>query len=204
MEYRSVGNRCAVRIESLQLYLPIVDIIEILNKKGFQVIDVDIIALACQCIKNSVYRRGVRIHEAPNIVDCSSLMKWLYGQVGIWLPRRSIQQREYAEHIGLSEISCGDVIFVTGWINYYLDNHEDGVGHVGIATGDGTVIYAAGKDVGVIESKLEHFITKGSLRGIRRYIKKEDWVITLEIPPNRDVELENDIRWIVLQSLPQS
>ena len=171
--------------------------------KKFKVLRVDVVALARSCVGVSRYRRGARLVEAPAIFDCSTLIKWSYGQCGIWLPRRSIQQRELGESVELSEITSGDVVFVSGWVDYYLDSPADGVGHVGIATGDNTVIHAGNRKIGVVETPLDKFVGKDKFRGVRRYIPKYREVTILETPVGREVEIADDIRWIVLQSLPK-
>lgn len=166
-------------------------------------IKVDIVALARQCISTSQYRRGARPSEAPAIVDCSSFIKWLYAQRGIWLPRRPIQQHELGETINLDELIAGDVVFVSGRIDYYHDDPTNGVGHVGIATGDGTVVHAANKKIHITETPIGEFLDKTTFRGARRYIPKDIEVLTFETPPDREIEIMDDIKWIVLQSLPR-
>ena len=203
MEYRAVGNRCAVVLNSLCLPTSRKETFTILANKGFVLVEVDIVVLARQCIATSRYRRGSRLFEAPTVVDCSSFIKWLYAQRGIWLPRRSIQQRELGETVNLDELVAGDVIFVSGWIDYYHDDPTNGVGHVGIATGDGTVVHAADRKANVVETPLDKFVGKTKFRGARRYIPEGVEVLTLEIPLNREVEIADDIRWIILQSLPK-
>lgn len=203
MEYRAVGNRCAVDLDSLFLPISNDKALNILTQKGFKVLEVDLVGLARRCIVISSYRRGAKLSEAPTIVDCSSLIKWLYGQRGIWLPRRSIQQRELGEHVSLNDVSMGDVIFTRGAVNYYHSNPRDSVGHVGMVTGEGTVIHAANSRVGIIESSLDNFLCVTKFRGIRRYVPKDQTVLTLETPTDREVETADDIRWIVLQSLPK-
>lgn len=136
-------------------------------------------------------------------MDCSSLMKWLYRERGIWLPRRTIQQRELGEKVELNDAMAGDIVFVSGHIDYYYDDPLDGVGHVGIVTYGKTIIHAANSRVGVIEEDLETFLDKREFRGARRYIPKGAEVLTLETPPEREVEIEDDLRWIILQSLPK-
>ncbi len=202
MEYRAVGNHCAVILDSLNLPISREEALAILNHKGFMAVEVDIIALARQCIGTSQYRRGAKPSEAPAVVDCSSFVKWLYGMRGIWLPRRSIQQRELGEAVSLDELVAGDVVFVSGWIDYYHNDPANGVGHVGITTGGGTVIHAADKKANVVESSLDKFVGKIKFRGARRYLPKGVEVLTFETPPNREVEIADDIRWIILQSLP--
>lgn len=201
MEYRAVGNRCAVILDSLRLPISREETLTILTQKGFGVVEVNIIALARQCIGTSQYRRGARPSEAPKVVDCSSFIKWLYAQRGIWLPRRSIQQRELGETVNLDELVAGDVVFVSGKIDYYHDDPSNGVGHVGIATGNGTVIHAANREINVVESPLEKFVGENKFRGARRYIPRNVEVLTLTTPADREVEITDDIRWIVLQSL---
>ena len=202
MEYRAVGSRCAVILDSLHLPISREEALAILNHKGFVLVEVDIIALARQCIGTSQYRRGARPSEAPTVVDCSSFIKWLYAQRGIWLPRRSIQQRELGEVVNLDELVAGDVVFISGRIDYYHDDPANGVGHVGIATGYGTVVHAADRKVNVVESPLDKFVGEAKFRGARRYIPQNVEVLTFETPLNREVEVADDIKWIILQQLP--
>ena len=153
MEYQAVGNRCAVDIDAFELPLTREKVLSILASKGFDIIEVDLIALARRCMGVSRYRRGARLWEAPGIVDCSSFMKWLYGNVGIWLPRLSIQQREFGERTELCDLVAGDLVFVSGHLNYHRNNSADDVGHIGIATNNKTIIHAT-YGAGVIESDL--------------------------------------------------
>ncbi len=202
MEYRAVGTRCAVSIDSLGLPISVEKSLAILISKEFKILEIDLIALARQCTKTSKYLRGAKPSDAPAIVDCSSFIKWLYGQRGMWLPRRSIQQRKLGIPVTLEDIYSGDVVFVSGSIDYYDNDPSDGVGHVGIATGEGTVIHAANREANIIESSLGNFVGKTKFRGIRRYVPKDQIVLTLETPANREVETADDLRWIILQSLP--
>ena len=201
MEYRSVGSRVAVDIDSLRLPISKGEILEILAIKKFKALEIDIVALARKLVGVSEYRRGAKLAEAPAIFDCSSMIKWLYGQCGIWLPRRSIQQRELGEVVEFNQISSGDVVFVSGWIDYYFDDIADGVGHVGIATNCNTVVHAADKKSGVVETPLGVFVGKNKFRGARRYIQKNREFVILETPSDREVEIADDIRWIVLQTI---
>jgi cell wall-associated NlpC family hydrolase len=203
MEYRAVGNRVAVSLDSLHLPISHEETLAMLTKKDFTLVEVDIIALARQCIGVSQYRRGANPSEAPVIVDCSSFMKWLYAQRGIWLPRRSIQQREYGKVVNLNELVAGDLVFASGRISYHHHDPADGVGHVGIATDDGTIIHAANKKANVIETLLDEFVGKTKFRGARRYIPKDVNVLTFETPADRYVEIADDLRWIIQQSLPE-
>lgn len=201
MEYRAVGNRLSINLTELQLPISNREIINLLFKKGFKILEVDLASLARQCIEVSKYRRGARLREAPAVVDCSSFTKWLYGQKGVWLPRRSIQQRKFGLVVEVDEIVAGDLVFVSGHINYYDYDPKDGVGHVGIATDEGTVVHAANSKLNIVESSLEEFIDKDKFRGANRYIPEDGEIFTLETPVDREIETSDDIRWIILQSL---
>ncbi|MEK7139271.1 MAG: NlpC/P60 family protein [Patescibacteria group bacterium] len=204
MDYRAVGNRCAVAMDPLQLPIPTDQAVDILETLGFRVVAVDLIALARQCVGTSRYRRGARLSQAPAVVDCSSLTKWLYAQLGIWLPRRSIQQRDLGFDVWPHELLPGDLVFVSGWINYYHHDPASGVGHVGIATGAGTVIHAANRQLGVVESPLDAFVGQTKWRCAKRYLPVSIGVLTLETPAGREVETSSDILWIIRQSLPRT
>ena len=212
---RAVGNRCAVGIDDLELPISRKKVLALLLEKQFKVLEVDLISLARSCVGVSEYRRGARPSEAPAVVDCSSFIKWLYGQKGIWLPRRSIQQSVLGDKMidPFTEIKCfpsedpfrwlhaGDVVFVSGKIDYYHRNSKKGIGHVGIFTGEGSVIHAASKKLGVVETPFFEFANRSSLRVIKSYLPEEGEVVTLETPLGREIEGSDDIRWIVLQSL---
>jgi hypothetical protein len=98
------------------------------------------------------------------------------------------------------DIKAGDVIFASGAIDYYMNDPSDGVGHVGIATDNCSVIHAANSKVNIIESDISDFMGS-KFRGARRYGICDKDVLTLQVPRSRDVEIDDDLRWIILQSL---
>ncbi len=198
--YRAVGNRCAVDIGGLSLPLEEREALNILTRLGFRIVEFDLVKAARGLVGQAKYRRGARLSEAPEVFDCSGLAKWLYAQKGVWLPRRSIQQREFGHKTELQNIKAGDLVFTSGRINYYETNRGDGVGHVGIFSGEDSVVHAANSKIGITESPLESFISNNTFRGVRRYAKKPD-TLTLETPSTREVETSDDIKWIILQTL---
>lgn len=202
MYFRAVGTRCAVDINAL--HLPISDemALTILMQKGFQLVNVDVVMLARSRVGKSTYRRGARTHEGPDTFDCSSLMKWLYAQKGIWLPRRSIQQRQACIRVATDQLIAGDLVFTSGYIDYFDTDPGDGVGHVGLATGSSTIIHAANSKVGIIESPIETFVGNDAFRGIGRIIPAAMDVRTFACPVGREIESSDDIRWVILQNLP--
>lgn len=204
MEYRSVGHRCAVDLDALRLPIPPTEAMAILATLGARMIAVDIVALAKGCIGSTAYRRGAHPREAPGVADCSSLVQWLYGQRGVWLPRRAIQQRAYGEPVPRNSIRACDLVFTSGRIDRYDHDPADGVGHVGIAIDAGTVVHAANARAGVIASPLDRFAPPDIFRGARRYLPLDRTIHTIEIPDARCVETTDDVRWIILGHLPHA
>jgi len=75
---------------------------------------------------------------SPSGFDCSGLVQYVYGQLGISLPRTSEEQSQVGAPVpGLSEAQPGDLLFFAG-----SDGTPSAPGHVGIYVGDGQMIDA--------------------------------------------------------------
>lgn len=92
----------------------------------------DLVALARQQIGDP-YVWG---EEGPDEFDCSGLMQWTYKQFGLTLPRVTGDQVRVGVEVPRAQIQPGDLIF-SSW---------DGKphSHVGMATGEGTIVNAPG------------------------------------------------------------
>lgn len=202
MKFQAVGNRCAVHVPSLDLPIADDQALLLLEGLGYRQIEVDTVALARERIGKATYRRGARMREAPDVFDCSSFMKWLYGRRGIWLPRYSIQQYEDCHLLPSGNFLAGDLVFSAGFRPYYRSHPAAGVGHVGIVTNDLTVVHAANSEEGVVEEPLAEWQQWVGFRGVRRRLPSGLPIITLECPPDAEVECSDDIRWKILQRLP--
>jgi cell wall-associated NlpC family hydrolase len=66
---------------------------------------------------------------SPSGFDCSGLTSYVYGQLGVDLPRTSSDQRYAGTEIPFSELQPGDLIWSPG--------------HIGIYAGDGMVVEAS-------------------------------------------------------------
>lgn len=119
------------------------------------------------------------------------------------MPRRTIQQIRLGFDVSLAELDRGDLVFTSGFIDYYDFDPSDGVGHVGIATGEETIIHAANRKLGLVETPVSDFLRKYSFRVVRRIFHSNQTVITLSTPIEREVEFSDDIRWLILQTLPK-
>lgn len=91
-------------------------------------------------------------------------------------------------------------MFVSGYRDYFISNPSEGVGHVGMATGEGTIIHAANKKSGVIEVPLADFCGN-DFRGVTRIVPDLSRLLVFETPLEREVETSDDIRWIIAQRL---
>ncbi len=79
-------------------------------------------------------------------VDCSGLAQVAFSCAGIQLPRDAYQQAEYGETVDFIETAKpGDLAF--------FDNEEGRITHVGILTGEGTILHASGS---VRIEKIDH------------------------------------------------
>jgi cell wall-associated NlpC family hydrolase len=91
---------------------------------------------------------------SPSGFDCSGLVSWVYGRLGISLPHNAAALYGVGRPIRRSRLRPGDLLFFHG------------LGHVGIYIGRGRMIHApqSGRDV-EIQSLA---VRRGSLVGARR------------------------------------
>jgi len=68
--------------------------------------------------------------ESPAGFDCSGLVAWVYGRLGVSLPRVAADQYRAGRHVPRSMLRPGDLVFFHG------------LGHVGIYMGGGRFIHA--------------------------------------------------------------
>lgn len=80
----------------------------------------------------------------PNAFDCSGLTSWAHAQAGKSIPRTSQAQASAGQNVSLDALQPGDVIV------YY-----SGASHVGIYTGNGTIIDALNSGAPVAERPLD-------------------------------------------------
>lgn len=74
--------------------------------------------------------------DSPDGWDCSGFVQWVYGQMGIDLPRVSYQQANYGERVSLNKLQPGDLV---AWDN---SSRNSGADHIAIYLGNGRIIEA--------------------------------------------------------------
>ncbi|HEY2505406.1 MAG TPA: NlpC/P60 family protein [Streptosporangiaceae bacterium] len=100
-------------------------------------------SIGVQALRLALTKRGdpyVWGAAGPSSFDCSGLVVWSYGQLGISLMHFTGDLWNEGEHVSRSELEPGDLVF------FYAD-----LGHVGIYLGDGMMVDAPtfGQDVQV-------------------------------------------------------
>jgi cell wall-associated NlpC family hydrolase len=101
------------------------------------------------------YRWGGESPESG--FDCSGLVRWAYGRIGIDLPHSSYALYGEGRRVAESRLESGDVLFF------------EGLGHVGLYLGRGRMVHApqSGRSVEVV--RLGGLGYGGRLIGARRF-----------------------------------
>jgi cell wall-associated NlpC family hydrolase len=103
---------------------------------------------------------------SPAGFDCSGLCQYVYGRIGIALPRTSRSQYQVGAHIPpdrLDLLRPGDLVF------FGTDGDPSRVHHVGIYVGDGDFVHAPQSgDVVKVSSLTERIATRGDYVGASR------------------------------------
>lgn len=90
---------------------------------------------------------------SPKGFDCSGLVFYSYGQLGVRVPRTSADQRRTAKRVGVTRLQKGDLVFFDMlWKT----------GHVGIFIGNGQFVHApsSGKHVRVSSLSTGYFASR--------------------------------------------
>lgn len=80
--------------------------------------------------------------SAPGVTstfDCSSYTQYVFGKMGIWLPRVSSAQAYMGEKVDRAYLSVGDLVF--------FNTSGKGISHVGIYAGNGHMLHASSQGV---------------------------------------------------------
>ena len=104
--------------------------------------------------------------EGPNQFDCSGLTYYMYGSMGIELPRVAREQAKVGKRIYTKDLKYGDLIF-------FATNRRNSrkITHVGMYLGDGWFTHASTVKHEVVYSNLfTSAYYKKKLRICRRYL----------------------------------
>lgn len=96
--------------------------------------------------------------EDPSGFDCSGLVQYVFGKLGIKTPRVTYQQFAAGKKINPKNVQPGDLVF--------FRMEQQGPGHVGIYVGNGKYINAP--QTGDVV-KISELANRSDLVGVRRY-----------------------------------
>lgn len=107
--------------------------------------------------------------EGPDHFDCSGYTYYMYGSMGINIPRVAREQAKVGKHIKPTELQYGDLIF------FDTTKRRNGkITHVGMYLGDGWFTHASTKKYEVVYSNLHTSkYYKKRLRICRRYLPEQ-------------------------------
>ena len=91
---------------------------------------------------------------SPSGFDCSGLVSYAYGKLGVALPHNAAAQYSFGRPVPIGHLQPGDLVFFSG------------LGHVGLAVGGGRYIHAPQSGERVEISSLAS--RSGSIVGARR------------------------------------
>ena len=153
------------------------------------------------------YRSGASVtYDAPEAFDCSSLSAWMFKEVGVAIPRMSVDQFVFTERIEKNDLQFGDLVFSNTGIVLKTGIHKEsieflpgvkvphGVDHLGVFIDDGNVLHTSSDTGKAIIEKLESAKMFKNIVGYGRIngIDKERFVVT--IPSERlDLRIKEDL-----------
>lgn len=113
------------------------------------------------------YSMAEDLRNSNGYWDCSSMICRVYSELGLdinpggdteYLLRRA---REHGQEISESELQAGDIILIKTQRGAE-NNHLDGVGHVVMWCGDGTIVHAAGRKLGTVHQSWQSYGGRGN------------------------------------------
>lgn len=87
------------------------------------------------------YRAHATIQSAPGAFSCSTLVKYAFASVGIWMPRYAVDQSYRGTAVEAVDWRPGTLAFWKG--EFPVRDPDRAVGHVGIVCGDRRIIHAS-------------------------------------------------------------
>ncbi len=132
-----------------------------------------VISLALELVGNATYQFAARLEEAPRVINCQTLIAWVYGQHGIAVPNLLSEQLYCGIPIALDAAQKGDWIFTRGrGYNFYDgERAKNGVGHIGLVIENGIVLHASFKARTVVKESVNAFIgDQNRFRGVYRLL----------------------------------
>jgi phenylalanyl-tRNA synthetase beta subunit len=202
LDIRNVSKKIGIEIGEDK----ILEILRSLGIKPHKVESVEEIRDLVPQVLNAPYLLGASVlFDSPRMFDCSSLVAYLLGFVGVQIPRTSIDQCVFTKAISKDDLRFGDLVFSNsndGAIHYETKEFlsgtkfEAGVDHVGMYLGDDQILHSSRHhEKGTVIEKLSESKQFSNIVGYRRAAETDEFPrYVLEIPYERlDLKIEMDI-----------
>ena len=151
------------------------------------------------------YKYGASVlYDAPELFDCSSMISYLYSEIGIQIPPTSVDQLVLSDAIPQSDIQAGDLVFSNSNVGHiWYESQEwmpgtkvpQGVDHVGLYLGDGKIIHASRyNEGGVAIQDLSTSPRFQNITGVGRVPLKDEPRFVVATPLERlDLRIKEDL-----------
>lgn len=158
---------------------------------------------SAEALLNKPYLYGASVaYDAPERFDCSGLVRYVFAQAGISLPRVAIDQFLYGDEIEADDLKEGDLIFSHDGDTVRHETvvfmagkkSEKGISHVALYLGEGKILHASGGRGKVIIENLKESPDFKNIAGYRRVLLDEDERFVVSVPFERvDIKRGADI-----------
>lgn len=181
--FATVGRHCALPLGLITLRLPHLGVeqaLDALRSQGFSFVNPSPATTALDWVGKAKYQHAAAVEHAPELVDCSGFVMWVFGQWGIRLPRFSIEQSRLGVSVdGPHNLLPGDLVFSRSRHNRQFAGDPYAVGHAGIYVADNTIAHASRERGDVSLTSVDEFWRSG-FAGCRRILPAR--LLTAVIP----------------------
>jgi hypothetical protein len=197
--YHSINKRIAIVPSSWNLSISEPEILELVEKAGFKVLDVDMFAIGRSVMKTAKFKRRTSLSAAPELFNCITYIRWMFSKIGIELVASAFEQSKFGTTVDVKQLRPGDLVFAKGAIPQYEDDINAGIGHIGVISDQNTVLHVSylKSETGVPFAREttigEFYISPENFR-IAKRILPESGLYTLEIPEDMDIMWSSDVR----------
>lgn len=101
----------------------------------------------------------------PSGFDCSGFLRYVFADVGVTIPRTTIDQYRSGTSVARSDLKLGDMVF-------FKDTYRPGISHAGIYVGNNQFAHASSSS-GVTITPLSNPYWNPKYAGAKRYIENE-------------------------------
>lgn len=192
MQFLSVDNKIAFHLQDIPVSES--QVLQTLLRLGFNPVlpnPTQLTQLAKTFI-GTPYKYSTTLSAAPHIFNCTTLTRYAFRQLGIWLPVYAFEQKEQGVVVVQNDIRPGDLVFRTGLSSSrWRETPEEAIGHVGIVLGSDSILHASFKHKSVCVDTLQSFTGKQRFQGAVRILTPD--LVVLTIPDNVEVERSGDV-----------